>query len=147
MYSEFLVCVLTASSRSGGCGMSTRPAYYSGRGATTTDLDSSRLEKIWAAVQEHVGKAAAAEFVKMVASIPSLSATDFLLTLARLELNDWKWEDDLLGNESGIYVDSEMSAWGTVLEVFGGAGRANQTEAIRGDFLVSRKRGEHLTIT
>ena len=137
MYSEFLIRVLTDSTLSGGCGMSARPAFYSGRGATTTDLNSSKLERIWAAIQKNQGDDAAFEFVKMVAALPCLSATDFLLALARLEASDWEWSGHV-GSERGAYADSEAAALGTVLETIRGSSRVDETEVIRGDFLRAR---------
>lgn len=136
MQSEFLMRVLTTSTLHGGCGMSARPSFYSGRGATISDLNSSKLTRIWTAIQTHVGEQPAAEFVKMVAVIPCLSATDFLLNLARLEANSWCWSADLLGSERGVFVDSELTAWATVGEVL--SQRNDETELIRGDFLRAR---------
>lgn len=138
MLSEFLTRVLCTSSLQGGCGMSARPGFYSGRGATLSDLDSARLEKIWTAIRDHAGEAAAGAFVQMVDAMPSLSATDFLLTLARLEARDWQWSPDLLGSERGICAEDMGSAWGTVLEALGCSERVDQTEAIRGRFLCDR---------
>jgi len=71
-------------------GISTRPEFYSGRGATICDLGSYHLQKIYIGIEKNFGKQAGKEFVQMVADIPKLSATDFLLNLYNLEANGWK---------------------------------------------------------
>ena len=86
-------------------GMSKRPEFYSGRGAILADLNPNILEKIYIGINEIHGEKASKQFVKMVKEIPVLSATDFLLSLYKLESNNWKWKKDLSGNENGVYVD------------------------------------------
>ncbi len=71
--------------------MSGRPEYYSGRGATLSDLNSELLQMIWKRVKKEVGKKAAAAFLEMVADIEVLSATCFLNTLYSLEARGWVW--------------------------------------------------------
>lgn len=142
MRSEFLVRVLTDSSNPNangyvaGCGMSTRPSFYSGRGATTTDLSSAKLERIYQAIEHNVGQEAARAFARMVRDIPVLSATDFLLCLERLVAADWRWNKDMLGKENGIYATEMGSALGTVVSVLGGSRDRDETVAIRYDFLL-----------
>jgi hypothetical protein len=58
--------------------MSTRPEFYSGRGATTSDLNSSLLELIYAGVKQEAGDEAAANFVQFVCDFDKLAATTFL---------------------------------------------------------------------
>ena len=53
---EYLNKVLTDSRYGDGCGMSTRPEYYSGRGATTTDLNSDQLKLIYNAIEKNEGR-------------------------------------------------------------------------------------------
>lgn len=65
-----------------------------------------------------------------------------MLALARLEADDWKWSGRA-GSERGVYVDSEMSAWGTVLERIHGSDKIDQTESIRG--ISARSRDPHAT--
>jgi hypothetical protein len=142
MFSDFLTETLTGSTHCGGCGMSVRPGFYSGRGATTADLSSDKLERLFCAIKKHAGEPAAEAFVNMVAAMPSLSATDFLLSLARLESNGWTWHKRLLGAEKGLYAEDEGSAWGTVFARLGGAGERDDTATIRGAFL--RAHGEEL---
>ena len=142
MRSEFLVRVLTDSSNPNangyiaGCGMSTRPSFYSGRGATTTDLSSAKLERIYQAIERNVSGNAAKAFARMVRDIPVLSATDFLLCLERFVAADWQWEKDMLGQENGIYATDMGSALGTVVSVLGGSRDRDETVAIRYDFLL-----------
>lgn len=148
MQNEFLIRVMTRAPSDGGCGMSTRPEFYSARGATTTDLNSEKLERIYQAVLTHVGKDAGKAFVRMVASIRTLSATEFLLTLERLEANGWRWSKKLLGDGKGIAFNDVDSALCTVVEVLGRSGRSNggsyeyerrdETVSIRCGFLRAR---------
>lgn len=123
-------------------GMSARPEFYSGRGAIRTDLNSDKLEKIYSIINKEYGETSALEYAQMVADIPVLSATDFLLTLYRLEADDWKWNNRRLGNEKGIYIDGKTeverfaSAELTVSHVlsFGSCIR-DETDSIRDEFL------------
>lgn len=116
-------------------GMAARPEYYSGRGATTSDLNAGILEKVYRGVKEAVGEQAARSFVQMVDDIPKLTATDFLLTLFRLEASSWIWTPDRLGLEHGIYAADEGSALGTVLSAMGGMGDRDETDIIKGAFI------------
>lgn len=119
------------------CGMSDRPGYYSGRGATTSDLDSVKLERIYTAIRSQVSEDAASNFVEMVAALPVASATDFLITLYMLASNDWKWDAALLSKEKGIYPDNETSAFFTIAEVMAGLGKRDQTAMIVSSFLAN----------
>ena len=123
-------------------GMSERPEYYSGRGATSSDVNDKILEKTYQIVQREHGKEAAGEFAQMVADIPVLSATDFLLTFYRLEGNKWKWHKGLLGNEKGMDFGSDHddgARWAigvaTIGNVFGGSHDRDDTRHIRGESL------------
>lgn len=72
------------------CKMSTRPEYYSGRGATMSDLTGEILFKIHNRIQEDFGARPGKAFVKLVESIKVLSATAFLNGLYDLYRNNWK---------------------------------------------------------
>jgi hypothetical protein len=135
---EFLEHVLTESSHTTGCGMSTRPGYYSGRGATRTDLNSEKLERIHAAILKNKGEDAAKAFIEMVVNIPVLSATDFLIALTALDASDYNIEavwGANLGSNKGIYLEGEGEAWGTIGSVLGGMADRDETPSIRGPFL------------
>lgn len=116
-------------------GMSSRPEYYSGRGATTSDLNDEKLERIYEAIKKEHGQKAADNYVKMVAEMEKLSATDFLLNLYGLDSNKWKYEKRLLGNKNGIYAGKLESALGTVACVLTGDNERDQTDYIRNEFL------------
>ena len=122
-------------------GMSARPEFYSGRGATTSDLNGKLLEGFYQTIKQQLNETAAEQFVQMVADIPELSATDFLLTLYGLDQNNWKWDKELLGNQNGIYVDGKneqdrnVSAISTIVEVVSRKDPNDQTEHIRNPFL------------
>lgn len=118
-----------------------RPGFYSGRGATRSDLNSRILEGLHSAILKGIGADAASAFVSMVAEMPSLPATDFLLTLARLEGAGWKWSKDLLGAERGVYPDCNASALATVVEILGGSRDRDDTAEIRGEFLRAHGKG------
>jgi len=123
--------------------MSTRPEYYSGRGATRSDLDSGILEGIYKGINEKFGKKAADNYVKMVADIKVLSATTFLQELYLLQYNDWKYTKkkkhadgiSIPKNEKGEYDDtSMMSGMLGIFAAMSNNGR-DDTVSIRGSFL------------
>lgn len=118
-------------------GMSSRPEYYSGRGATIVDLNDRHLQKIAELIEEHHGKDAKKNFVRMVADIPKLTATDFLLNLYLLESVNWDWlKCGSAYNTNGIYATDEATGMGTIMSVLSGMGEVDQTNWIREDFLI-----------
>ena len=90
-----------------GAGMSCRPAYYSGRGATTTDLNRDVLESIYKGIHIRYGKQAAQAYVDMVSNIKVLSATTFLTELFMLHGNDWKSSVGNREDSSGTVIDKD----------------------------------------
>ncbi len=139
MFSQELARVLTKAPCDGGAGMSTRPSYYSGRGATLSDLNSEKLETIWGGVKSIYGDKAAEAFIDMVIAIPKLSATDFLISLASLERNGFDPTSDISAINS-IFPEDEGSAFGTIMSVMGGMNDRDDTTRIRDPFLVARGR-------
>jgi len=122
--------------------MSTRPEYYSGRGAILCDLDSKILEGIYQGILKEFGKNAAKNFLKMVADIKVLSATTFLEELYQLYFNEWKYTKkekhadgiSVPKNEDGDYDESSMvSGMMGIFSVMGN--NRDETEMIRGNFL------------
>jgi hypothetical protein len=132
---------ITASGIVVKTGHSSTPEFYSARGATTTDLNSKLLEKFYNGIKRNIGKDAGKEFVKMVADIPKLSMTDFLLTLYELERNNWKWDRGMLGNANGIYLSGssdearDATSFATIAGVMSGMSSRDETPYIRGQFL------------
>lgn len=123
-------------------GMSNRPEYFSGLGARTCYLNDKQLEAIYQGIQREHGEKAAENFARMVADIPKLTATDFLLSLYTLEARNWKWKKSYLGNENGVDVGPDMGdgrreaiAQISVLNVFRGMSACDETPSIRGQFL------------
>jgi len=127
--------------------MSTRPEYYSGRGATLSDLNGNILEGIYQSILKEYGKDAAKNFVKMVADIKVLSATTFLEELYMLFGANWKYinkrkERQASGisipkNENGEYDEnSAMSGMLGIMSAMFSTGR-DDTQAIK-SFFVSR---------
>ena len=58
--------------------MSLRPEFYSGRGATSSDLNSQILELIYQQVLKQGGEEEAKAFVQFIYEFPVLAATPFL---------------------------------------------------------------------
>lgn len=82
--------------------LSTRPEYYAGRGNVLGDLDSDILEMVYTGVRTEIGESAAKAFVQMVDSLKEdASATTFLISLYRLEANDWRFAEHLLPRDAG----------------------------------------------
>lgn len=115
-------------------GMSARPGYYSGRGATLSDLHYHILEKIADDIEKNYGPEAMKSFVQMVWQMKSLSATSFLLNLFALEQANWDLSNIKL-NGSDNYFESEGEAWGLVASVLARRGPSfDHTEEIRNGF-------------
>ncbi len=124
-------------------GMSTRPEYYSGRGATRSDLDSNILEKIYQGILKEYGQTAANNYVKMVADIKVLSATTFLQELYMLFSNNWKYKKkkkhadgiSIPKNEDGEYDESSVTSG--IFGMFAALSHngRDDTGSIRGGFL------------
>lgn len=117
-------------------GMSGRPEFYSGRGATMSDLNGDKLYAIYQKIAQELGTRQADAFVTMVQKLEILSATNFLNSLYALELNDWNLTSF---NESNIDVGPNVAGRGiialaTVAESLFYCGR-NDTEYIRSSFL------------
>lgn len=117
-------------------GLSDMPEYYSGRGAILEDLNSITLEKIYREIDASFGNRASDSFVRMVADIPKLSATDFLISLYSLEANGWEYKKENISAERGIYATNYVSAQITVCTVLSGMYDKDSTEDIRKPFLL-----------
>ena len=137
--------------------MSTRPEFYSGRGAITCDLNGKMLEGIYQGILKEFGETAAKNFVKMVADIKVISATTFLEELYMLCGNDWKYKNkrkshqasgiSVPKNENGEYDDKSM--FSGMLGIFAAMsnGGRDETPMIKSYFLsqhgVKPKRNVH----
>jgi hypothetical protein len=126
-------------------GMSTRPEYYSGRGATLSDLNVNILEGIYQGILKEYSKDAAKNFVLMVADIKVLSATTFLIELFNLFYANWKYVEKekhadgiaIPKNDEGEYDENSMlMGMIGVISAMSSNGR-DDTERIRGGFLRS----------
>jgi hypothetical protein len=137
--------------------MSTRPEYYSGRGAITCDLNGKMLEGIYQGIEKEFGKDAAKNFVKMVDDIKVISATTFLEELYMLFGNNWKYTKkrksrqasgiSVPKNEDGEYDDrSALSGMMGIFAAMSNGGR-DETMMIKSQFLyqhgVKPKRTQH----
>jgi len=121
--------------------MSTRPEYYSGRGATLSDLNSEILIGIHKGIKEKFGVKAAKAFVKMVANVKILSATTFLQELYDLYSRGWKVKPKKEKDASGVAIaKNEDGEYNLASGLFGVSemllgGDRNDTNAIRSYFL------------
>lgn len=123
--------------------MSTRPEYYSGRGATLSDLDSKILQGIYLGIEKEFGLKAAKNYVKMVVGIKVLSATTFLNELYSLFYNNWKYKTKKT-DESGIAIqkdkNGEYNATHGMLSMFEAMhNQRDDTMAIKGQFCYTHK--------
>lgn len=120
--------------------MSARPEYYSGRGATISDLNEQILFSIHRDIKKEFGEDAGKGFVKMVNGIKVLSATAFLNGLYDLFCNDWKYNESqpdsitIPKNENGEY-DTTIGMIGVMESLFS-CGR-DDTQQIKSHFLRS----------
>ncbi len=136
---DFLVKIIIKSRNEGGCGMSTRPEYYSGRGARSGDLSARELKLILEEIRKHKGVRAGQRFKWMVRDLPVLSATDFLLALHALDANNFVWRKRKhLPKANGKYFTDMGSAMGTFLESYGGRSHFDETPIIRSEFFGER---------
>ena len=127
--------------------MSTRPEYYSGRGAITCDLNGIQLEKIFQGIKKEFGDKAAKNFVKMVDDIKVISATTFLEELYMLFQSGWVYRKkpksrqangiSVPKNEQGEYDDrSMMSGMLGIFAAMSSGGR-DETSEIKNYFLMN----------
>jgi hypothetical protein len=123
--------------------MSTRPEYYSGRGAILGDLNGNILEGIHKGIEKEFGVKAAKNFVKMVADIKVLSATTFLEELYNLFNSNWKYlvkkrhasGVSIPKNKDGEYDESSViSGMFGIMSAMTSGGR-DETMSIKGHFL------------
>ncbi len=89
------------------CGMSSRPEYYSGRGATLSDLNSEILLKIQKRIKEVFGDKEAKAFVQMVKTLKTLSATTFLQELYILHSRDWQTKPNGVNDACGVVIPKD----------------------------------------
>lgn len=121
--------------------MSTRPEYYSGRGAILCDLDGKILEGIYQGILNEFGEKPAQNFVKMVADIKVISATTFLQELYELFNRNWKFKKKkqhssgiaVQKNDDGSY-DAAHGVLGIMSSLFNDR---DETQPIKGYFLAN----------
>jgi hypothetical protein len=123
--------------------MSTRPEFYSGRGAILCDLNGDILEGIYKGIEKEFGKMAARNFVKMVKDVKVLSATTFLEELYNLHYSGWKYYVkkrhasgvSVPKNKDGEYDEtSAMMGMVGIMTAMTSGGR-DETMSIKGFFL------------
>lgn len=123
--------------------MSARPEFFSGRGVTSSDMNSSILEMIYGGILKEIGADAARNFVNMVADV-SMAATTFLINLYNLEGNEWVWRGNKSDEDIAIEKDNDgnydlASGLFSVAAAFTNPRRGVDTDwesnNIRGEFL------------
>lgn len=116
--------------------MSTRPEFYSGRGAMYCDLNDTKLLIIYREIQKNIGEEQAQAFVTMIENTKSLSATNFLNRLYALESNNWEYSSNFEESDIDVGPDSpgrEAVAFATIMSAFSSSGR-DDTRYIRNSF-------------
>jgi hypothetical protein len=123
--------------------MSARPEYYSGRGATISDLNDQILEGIYQGIKKEYGDKPAENFVKMVEDITILSATTFLQELYDLFNCNWKYKKKkqhaigitIQKNENGEYDEGSITQG--IVSIFSAILNSDRddTNIIKGHFL------------
>ena len=128
-------CPVTIESMVQAIGMSHRPAFYSSRGATLTDLNDVLLEGLYQHIIGVFGQPAADAYAQMVARVPVLSATAFLLSLYDLERKHW----DINACEpstQNFHLEDHEDGWGAIAgAVVGLHHGSGDTARIRAQFL------------
>lgn len=124
-------------------GMSPRPGYYSGRGATISDMESKHLFHIHEKILQSHGTRAAKSFVKMVANLKVMSATSFLNNLIDLYSSDW--ENEEVPEDKGVSVSNEGEAIGTLFAGLSRSENRDDTLQIVSSFLRSNDE-THITM-
>ena len=107
------------------------PYRYENLDARLDYVNGARLETIHKGIKETFGANCARAFTRMVADMPVLRPFDFIVTLGRLESQQWQWEKPA-PQEKQTTGQKVLSA---LVHVF----HADQTEKIRQDFLVTHK--------
>ncbi len=103
-------------------GMSSSPEFYSGRGATRSDLSVPELMSIYKGIKSGQRSGAFPEsaggaFLQMVADIKLLAATPFIRNLKALEYRGWEPLEKTNDDEMFIGKDADGNH-----DVFGGMG-------------------------
>lgn len=81
-----------------------RSSFYTGRGVTTTDLNSQILEMIYQGIKTHVGEKEAANFVNFVANLKDLSASAFIQAFEQFWYGGCQETDMLQRERSGDQI-------------------------------------------
>lgn len=114
-------------------GMSARPAYYSGYGAITDNLNSDKLIKMQEGIEKEFGQKASKAMVELVQSIKVLTATAFLSGLYNLKNNNWVLPENI--SQSNVDIQDMGSALGTLMMAMSPSSNRDQTFEIKNRFL------------
>ena len=123
--------------------MSARPSYYSGRGATLSDLDGEKLLKIQESIIANHGNDAGKSFFDMVVSMREMNATDFINNLYTLEANGWKWSAER-AEKCGIDIEKDEHVRHNLVSALATAGammsrHGDDTDRIKRYFLAANR--------
>jgi len=111
------------------------PGYYSGRGATKSDLNSDQLEKIHKVIEIDHGFEAGEAFVQMVSELEVASATRFVFALYQLFNDKFVYHREKYKNLVDSYTSDIDIALITVYLAF--TDRDDQTLEIVSPFLAN----------
>lgn len=127
-----------------GGGISARPEFYSGRGATISDLNSGHLEILYNGILKEFDEEAAKRFAIFVATFPKMAMTPFLNAFFAFINNGCEYEQrpispaeniEIAKNEDGEY-DMTHGLIGLYAHLGGGSER-DDTPQIRGEFVMA----------
>jgi hypothetical protein len=93
-----------------GMGMSSRPAYYSGYLASSTEFKTDRLVAMYRAVQageeaKVFPEGASEAFLRMLMSVESICTTPLMQQFFQLERGGWTWPDHPGSSPGNIAMD------------------------------------------
>ncbi len=117
-------------------GLDNNPGYYSGRGAIQCDLSGKKLNAIYQKLMS-IDEKKALSFVKMTFEMPTLGATEFLISLYRLAQNGYNLHNTKLSGDNvdfGCARGSEYAgvAIGTIMS--SSIRRYDETNEIKREF-------------
>ena len=98
----------------------TRPGFYAGRGPCTSDLDGVMLYRIFKDLHE-VSPEFGENFIRLVDSIPSIGATEFIYAYRDFSRNGFLFEEKKETEEPGIEGTNDKEKMQSAACFIGGA--------------------------
>lgn len=85
------------------------PGFYAGRGATLSDLNSKKLNKVADGIKKQYGEEAHSSFVAMVWEMKILSATAFITNVYILARSGWKFNKKNITNKDSHFERNDQA--------------------------------------